>query len=84
MPETVGAFAIVPSNDLSAAIPFWERLGFVRTGGDSAYVIRLAGAAKCTSPKPGQALGRCQQNTIPLASSYEPRKSTPLLRGLMT
>ena len=39
MPETVGAFAIVPSNDLSAAIPFWERLGFVRTGGDSAYVI---------------------------------------------
>ena len=39
MPETVGAFAIVPSNDLSAAIPFWERLGFVRTGADSAYVI---------------------------------------------
>jgi hypothetical protein len=37
--ETVGAFAIVPSNDLPAAIPFWERLGFVRTGGDHQYVI---------------------------------------------
>ena len=36
---TVGAFAIVPSNDLSAAVPFWERLGFERTGGDGAYVI---------------------------------------------
>ena len=35
----VGAFAIVPSNDLAAAIPFWVRLGFARTGGDSNYVI---------------------------------------------
>ena len=41
MPESphVGAFAIVPSNDLPAAIPFWERLGFARTGGDAGYVI---------------------------------------------
>jgi hypothetical protein len=36
---TVGAFAIVPSNDLQAAMPFWERLGFVRVGGDARYVI---------------------------------------------
>lgn len=36
---SVGAFAIVPSNDLPAAIPFWERLGFSRTGGDAQYVI---------------------------------------------
>jgi hypothetical protein len=35
----VGAFAIVPNNDLAAAIPFWQRLGFVRTGGDDGYVI---------------------------------------------
>lgn len=35
----VGAFAIVPSNDLDAAIPFWERLGFVRSGGEATYVI---------------------------------------------
>jgi hypothetical protein len=39
VPETAGAFAIVPSNDLPAAIRFWERLGFVRTGGDVQYVI---------------------------------------------
>src|SRR3569833_2112747 len=41
MPESphIGAFAIVPSNDLPAAIPFWERLGFARTGGDDGYVI---------------------------------------------
>lgn len=41
MPDAppVGAFAIVPSNDLPAAIPFWERMGFARTGGDDSYVI---------------------------------------------
>lgn len=39
IPATVGAFAIVPSNDLAAAVPFWERLGFSRTGGDTQYVI---------------------------------------------
>ena len=37
--ETVGAFAIVPRNDLAAAIPFWERLGFSRAGGEDQYVI---------------------------------------------
>ena len=36
---TVGAFAIVPSNDLPNAVPFWKRLGFARTGGDSTYII---------------------------------------------
>lgn len=36
---STGAFAIVPSNNLSTAIPFWERLGFARTGGDRQYVI---------------------------------------------
>jgi len=35
----IGAFAIVPSNDLPNAIPFWERLGFARTGGDAQYAI---------------------------------------------
>jgi hypothetical protein len=39
IPHTVGAFAIVPSNDLRAAVPFWERLGFEWTGGDSNYII---------------------------------------------
>jgi len=36
---TVGAFAIVPSNDLPTAWQFWERLGFSRTGGDDNYII---------------------------------------------
>jgi hypothetical protein len=41
MTETpsIGAFAIVPSNNLPGAIPFWERLGFNRTGGADDYVI---------------------------------------------
>jgi hypothetical protein len=36
---SIGAFAIVPSNDLEAATLFWERLGFKRTGGIDDYVI---------------------------------------------
>lgn len=35
----IGAFAIIPSNDLPAALPFWERMGFARTGGDANYII---------------------------------------------
>jgi hypothetical protein len=36
---TTGAFAIVPSNDLAAARPFWERLGFACTGDFGHYLI---------------------------------------------
>ncbi|MFM6932055.1 MAG: glyoxalase [Novosphingobium sp.] len=36
---SIGAFAIVPSNDLMAAAAFWERLGLERTGGESTYLI---------------------------------------------
>lgn len=36
---TVGAFAIVPTNDVKVARAFWERLGFARTGGDETYFI---------------------------------------------
>jgi hypothetical protein len=39
IPATVGAFAIVPSNNLPAAVSFWKRLGFDPTGGDPQYVI---------------------------------------------
>jgi len=39
IPDTAGAFAIVPHNDLATAAPFWERLGFARTGGDANYYI---------------------------------------------
>ncbi len=41
MSETpnVGAFAIVPSNDLEAAVSFWERLGFTHTNTVPEYRI---------------------------------------------
>ncbi|HWG16571.1 MAG TPA: hypothetical protein VN678_01825 [Acidobacteriaceae bacterium] len=41
MPEipSVGAFAIIPSNNLTNAVLFWERVGFARTGGAADYVI---------------------------------------------
>lgn len=38
-PPSVGAFAIVPSNDLAAARPFWERVGFACTGDFGHYLI---------------------------------------------
>jgi hypothetical protein len=37
--DTIGAFAIVPCNDLIAALPFWERLGFARAGGNANYIM---------------------------------------------
>ena len=37
--ELVGAFAIVPCNDLASALLFWERLGFLRIGGDASYAV---------------------------------------------
>ncbi len=40
-PTTVGAFAIVPSNNLGVALAFWERLGFERAGGDTNYIIMV-------------------------------------------
>jgi hypothetical protein len=53
IPATVGAFAIVPCNDLPAAVPFWERLGFVRTGGEATYVI-MTGLGVRGSPRSGR------------------------------
>lgn len=34
-----GAFAIIPCQDLEAALPFWERMGFARTGGNADYLL---------------------------------------------
>ena len=38
---TTGAFAIVPTNDISAALPFWRQMGFAAhdAGGDGQYYI---------------------------------------------
>lgn len=38
-PPDVGAFAIVPSNDLAIATQFWQLLGFAAVGGDDNYII---------------------------------------------
>lgn len=54
----IGAFAIVPSNTLSAAIPFWERLGFSRTGGDSQYVIMTGWGCEVHLTQAGDGLWR--------------------------
>jgi hypothetical protein len=43
---TTGAFAIVPSNDLAAARPFWERLGFECTGDFGHYLIMTGWACE--------------------------------------
>lgn len=39
MVPSVGAFAIIPCNDLSASTAFWQRLGFRRVGGEGEYLL---------------------------------------------
>lgn len=65
IPATVGAFAIVPSNDLAAAIPFWERLGFTRTGGDAAYVIMTGWECEVHLTQAGDGPWRVPEETNP-------------------
>jgi hypothetical protein len=54
-PHTVGAFAMIASNNLLGAEPFWERPGFKRTGGDSNYII-LRGSGLRGTPHAGVAV----------------------------
>jgi hypothetical protein len=58
----VGAFAIIPNNDLPAAIPFWERLGFARTGGDAGYVIMSGWGCEVHLTKAGDGPWRVPQH----------------------
>ena len=58
----VGAFAIVPTNDLPAAIPFWERLGFARTGGDANYIIVTGWGCELHLTQAGTGPWRVPQN----------------------
>lgn len=64
MSETpsVGAFAIVPSNDLQTAMPFWERLGFARTGGDDNYVIMTGWGCEVHLTQAGSGPWRVPEN----------------------
>jgi hypothetical protein len=65
IPVTVGAFAIVPSNDLTAAVPFWERLGFARTGGDSGYIIMTGWDCEVHLTQAGEGPWRVPQDHNP-------------------
>src|SRR6516225_5328964 len=65
IPDTVGAFAIVPSNDLTAAILFWERLGFERTGGDSDYIIMTGWGCEVHLTQAGTGPWRVPENNNP-------------------
>jgi hypothetical protein len=65
VPATVGAFAIVPSNDLAAAVPFWERLGFSRTGGDSNYLILTGWDCEVHLTQAGDGLWRVPEENNP-------------------
>jgi hypothetical protein len=62
---TVGAFAIVPSNDLRAAMPFWERLGFERTGGDSNYIIMTGLGCEVHLTQAGEGLWSVPEQSNP-------------------
>ncbi|MEO0365514.1 MAG: glyoxalase [Pseudomonadota bacterium] len=62
---TVGAFAIVPSNDLSAAIPFWEKIGFERVGGASDYVIMAGWDCEVHLTQAGDGPWRVPENNNP-------------------
>lgn len=67
MPTTpsVGAFAIVPSNDLRAALPFWERMGFARTGGEDSYVIMTGWGCEVHLTQAGEGVWRVPEASNP-------------------
>jgi hypothetical protein len=81
---TVGAFAIVPSNDLRAAMPFWERLGFERTGGDSNYIIMTGWGCEVHLTQAGEGLWSVPEQNNPLEFSSERPTLMRLLPGWTT
>ena len=62
---SVGAFAIVPSNDLRAALPFWERMGFARTGGEDSYVIMTGWGCEVHLTQAGEGVWRVPEASNP-------------------
>jgi hypothetical protein len=69
IPATAGAFAIVPSNDLSAAVPVWERLGFVRTGGEANDLIMTGFGCEVHLTEAGKGPWRAPEETNPFGVS---------------
>jgi len=57
---TIGAFAIIPSNNLPGAVPFWERLGFTRAGGDTNYIIMTGLGCEVHLTQAGNGPLRCR------------------------
>lgn len=62
---TVGAFTVVPSNELAASIQFWERLGFERTGGDANYAIMTGWDCEVHLTQAGDGAWRVRQEAQP-------------------
>jgi hypothetical protein len=65
IPIAVGAFAIVPGNNLAASVRFWERLGFNRTGGDSNYVIMTGWSCEVHLTQAGDGAWRVPEDNNP-------------------
>lgn len=66
MPEpSVGAFAIVPSNDLPAAVPFWERMGFERVNPDTGYIIMVGWGCEVHLTQAGSGVWRVPEENNP-------------------
>jgi hypothetical protein len=60
--QSVGAFAIVPCNHLSAAAAFWERLGFTRSGGAENYIIMTGWGCEVHLAQAGDGPWRVPEN----------------------
>jgi hypothetical protein len=62
-----GKFALryAPSNELPAAVPFWERLGFARTGGDGNYIIMAGWGSEVHLTQAGTGPWRVPENKNP-------------------
>lgn len=62
---SIGAFAIVPSNDVAAALPFWERLGFERSGGEGKYIIMRGWGCEVHLTQAGSGAWRVNEKNNP-------------------
>jgi hypothetical protein len=84
LPDTIGAFAIVLSNNLKTAIPFWEHLGFARTVGDANYVIITGWDCEVHLTQAGAGLWPVPEANNPLVFSFARPTLTPSPRAWTT
>lgn len=62
---SLGAFAIVPCNDLEASLVFWERLGFERVGGAGQYWLMRGWDCEVHLTQAGDEPWRVQEESNP-------------------